>query len=66
MAAKVERFPAVRDLYRDVSSGKLYRVVYADRGAQHVVPCHIFGSRLDLWFITLPDFRTRSALAVRN
>ncbi|MFM0304748.1 hypothetical protein PQQ99_32010 [Paraburkholderia sediminicola] len=61
MAAEVERFPAVRDLYRAVSSGKLYRVVYADRGAQDIVLCHIFGSRLDLWFIALSEFRTRSA-----
>ena len=65
MPKKSPGMPAVRDLFRDESSGKIFRVIYAKRrGASdwneaEVVLCNIFGSHLDIEFISLHQFYTR-------
>jgi len=60
MGEHTQRLPAVRELYREVSSGKLYRVVHADRGFPDVVLCYLFGSTLRLLFIPFQEFCARS------
>lgn len=61
MAEHVVRLPALRELYRENSSGKIYRVVHVERESSEVVLCYIFGSRLILRFISLADFCVLSA-----
>ncbi|NVI09691.1 hypothetical protein [Paraburkholderia youngii] len=61
MPARVQRLPVLRELYREESSGKLYRVVHAENGSPEVVLCYIFGSRLVLRFISLTVFCVLSA-----
>ncbi|WP_233884688.1 hypothetical protein [Paraburkholderia flagellata] len=57
-------FPAVRELFREEPGDKIYRVVYASRHQQSgrepdVVLCHIFGSKLEIQFIPITEFRAR-------
>lgn len=65
MSVRLKEFPAVGELFREKDSGKIFRVVYADRGhasnreEPDVVLCNIFGSRLDIQFVPITRFRTR-------
>ncbi|MGF6810891.1 putative transposase [Paraburkholderia sp. Clong3] len=61
MAERVLRLPALRELYREQSSGDIYRVVHVERESSEVVLCYIFGSRLKLRFVSLSDFSALSA-----
>ena len=61
MAERVVRLPALRELYREQSSEKIYRVVHVERESSEVVLCYIFGSRLKLRFVSLSDFCALSA-----
>ncbi|MGF6507049.1 hypothetical protein [Paraburkholderia sp. 32] len=61
MAERVVRLPALRELYREQSSEKIYRVVHVERESSEVVLCYIFGSRLTLRFVSLTDFCALSA-----
>ena len=59
MAAHTMQIPVLRELYREIPSGALYRVVYAERGESHIVLCNIFGSTLKLISIPLEEFYVR-------
>lgn len=65
MSNKLPGMPAVRDLFREESSGKIFRIIYTKRrGASdwnetEVVLCNIFGSHLDIEFVSLHQFYTR-------
>ena len=53
--------PAIRELVRDESDGKLYRIVLAGGGAPDVVLCHIYGARLQIKHIPITEFQNRVA-----
>ncbi|WP_321818869.1 MULTISPECIES: hypothetical protein [unclassified Burkholderia] len=63
MKEEVQRFalPACRELVRDESSGKLYRVVLAGGGAPDVALCHVFGSHLEIRHVPITEFQRRTA-----
>jgi hypothetical protein len=64
MGLRENIFPAVRDLFKEDPGDRIYRVVYASRHSQSarepdVVLCHIFGSKLNIQFIPITEFRAR-------
>ncbi|MBN3748321.1 hypothetical protein G3N96_23270 [Burkholderia sp. Se-20373] len=58
--------PAVGELVRDESNGKLYRVVLAGNGAPDVALCNVFGSRLEIKHVSLEAFQRRAAPDYQN
>ncbi|MFL9908853.1 Mu transposase C-terminal domain-containing protein [Paraburkholderia sp. RL17-337-BIB-A] len=50
MAIEVRAVPtiALRELYQDTGSNKIYRIVFTGFGQTHTYLCHILGERLDL------------------
>ncbi|HDV6370439.1 TPA: hypothetical protein ACK3Q6_004970 [Burkholderia cepacia] len=68
MKDKAQRsaLPAVGELVRDKSNGRLYRVVLAGGGAPDVALCHVFGSRLEIKHISVEEFQRRAAHGYQN
>ncbi|GJH03944.1 hypothetical protein [Paraburkholderia terrae] len=56
MANRVERLPALRELYREKSSQKIYRIVHVEKELSEMVLCFIFGTILFLKFISTTEF----------
>ncbi|VWC71288.1 Transposon Tn7 transposition protein TnsB [Burkholderia lata] len=54
--------PALRELYREASTGRLYRVVHVHGRKAEVILCFVFGSKLILKYVPMHEFRERSAV----
>jgi putative transposase len=61
VTARPMSLPAIRDLMRDESNGKIYRVVLAGGGAPDVALCCVFGSHLDIEHVSVTEFQKRTA-----